>query len=450
VRTGGLGLALSAAIVLLGGAWTTAAVAFGAVLLTLAGESLLTRRPAAAAPGSAFAAGAEAWRAVGEALGEGLLVADGVGRIVFVNAIARSVLRRPARDADGQLLWEALCPELASLAHEAWRAAQDPGRALAGESPHVRRAGIVCRDRVYDLAACQATSGRDGHAHGVVFLLVDSTRSFELQQLKDRFLSSVSHELRTPLTNICAYAEILRTLLPGESAEWPEFVRVIHEEGLQLSRLVDAMFDYLQLESGEAAFRNEELDGAAVVREVVLAAAAGAAASGVDLQCVEQGAAPRLVADRARLRQVVRSLLDNALKFTPAGGRVRLSVAARDEAWELRVEDSGPGVPVEHRRVVFDKFHQLRDHMTDKPPGTGLGLATSRAIVARFGGLIWCEGSALGGAGFVVLLPGAGQPRLAAAAPTQPVASQRPPNQPSAHAARPPSTVAATLPSAVP
>ena len=80
----------------------------------------------------------------------------------------------------------------------------------------------------------------------------------------------------------------------------------------------------------------------------------------------------------------------------------------------IRVEDSGPGVPAGDRRAVFEKFHQLHDHLTDKPQGTGLGLATSRAIVARMGGLIWCEDSPLGGAGFVVLLPGLGQPRLAA------------------------------------
>jgi signal transduction histidine kinase len=111
---------------------------------------------------------------------------------------------------------------------------------------------------------------------------------------------------------------------------------------------------------------------------------------------------------------VVTSLLDNAVKFTPEGGSVRLSLCARDEGWELRIEDSGPGVPPDHRSVVFEKFSQLKDHLTEKPAGTGLGLATSRAIVARFGGLIWCEDSPFGGAAFVVLLPGLGQPRLAA------------------------------------
>jgi signal transduction histidine kinase len=122
-----------------------------------------------------------------------------------------------------------------------------------------------------------------------------------------------------------------------------------------------------------------------------------------------------LMADALRLEQVVRNLLDNARKFTPANGVVRVTLKWRDEALELTVEDSGPGVPVHEREVVFDKFHQLRDHLTDKPTGTGLGLATSRAIIARFCGLIWCAESPLGGAAFSVLLPAFGRSNQLAA-----------------------------------
>src|SRR5690606_13474746 len=125
----------------------------------------------------------------------------------------------------------------------------------------------------------------------------------ELQQLKDRFLSSVSHELRTPLTNICAFAEILGTMLPGESMEWPEFVRVIHDERVQLSRLVDAMFDYLQLEAGEAVLRTQVVAGAATAREVVAAQTAAAGERGVRLRGPNDVEAALRV-DPMRLRQL--------------------------------------------------------------------------------------------------------------------------------------------------
>lgn len=351
-------------------------------------------------------------RSVLEALREGVVVVDGHGEVVLANPAARRTLKNPALDPEGRILWEVLTPELAKCSHDAWSALRRKEDDTPATLPQIRYSAIPCRDSVYDLTAVEAKSSRTGQDFGCVFLLVDSTRSHELQRLKDRFLSSVSHELRTPLTNICAYAEILNSMMPGESVEWPEFVRVIHEEGLQLSRLVDGMFDFLQLESGEAPFALDDVDGADIVGAAVVRYRSIAAARGIDVQ-YSTASPPRLVGERARLAQIVGHLLDNAVKFTPSGGRVVVTLGCRDEAWELRVEDSGPGVPPADRNAVFEKFHQLRDHLTDKPTGTGLGLATSRAIVTRFGGLIWCEDSPLGGAAFVVLLPAAGQPRLA-------------------------------------
>ncbi len=422
----------SAAVTLLAGApaWVAAAIAI-AVLLAMAFERAATRAADSARAQVALrAARSEGGResvaqvmslelayershSVFEALREGVLVVDGSGEIVLANPAARHAMRAPSQEANGLPLWDALVPELAQRAREAWQALRDAPQSDT-ELPQIRYPAIPCRDAVYDLTAVQATSRRTGQDFGSVFLLVDSTRAHELQRLKDRFLSSISHELRTPLTNICAYAEILRHMLPGESTEWPEFVRVIHEEGLQLCRVVDAMFDFLQLESGEAVFASEPLDGGAIAAAIAAGFESAALARDIELVTRTVVEPPPLQGDRRRLEQVVRNLVDNAIKFTPDGGQVRVTLGGNQHGFELRIEDSGPGVPPDDRTAVFDKFHQLHDHLTDKPSGPGLGLATSRAIVARFGGLIWCEDSPLGGAAFVVLLPGVGQPRLAA------------------------------------
>lgn len=354
-------------------------------------------------------------RSVLEALREGVIVADGDGVIVLANPAARRALQGQELDPTGRPLWDALTTELGQRAREAWQALNHPRRSEQ-ELPQIRYSGIPCRDAVYDLTAVEARSMRTGQDFGSVFLLVDATRAHELQRLKDSFLSSVSHELRTPLTNICAYAELLAGMESRASQEWPEFVRIIHEQGLQLSRLIDGMFDFLQLESGEAVFTNEPIDGEVVVREALTSARAMAEKRHIELTAELDASAPMLLVDRCRLRQVVRHLLENAIKFTPIGGRIRATMGPRDDGWELRIEDSGPGVPPHDRSNVFEKFHQLCDPLTDKSSGTGLGLATSRAIVARFGGLIWCEDSPLGGATFVVMLPGLGQPRLATVA----------------------------------
>ncbi len=393
-------------------------IALGAGQLALRGGMQRGRASAAAAAAVAVHARELQWErasCVLEALGETILVVDHAGHIVLANGAARRITRPAVRDPVGVALGDALPDELGQRASEAWQALSAETVTLAAHQPLLRYPAIHCRDAIYDLTAVRVVALPTGRDHGCAFLIVDSTRSHELQRLKDRFLSTVSHELRTPLTNICAYAEILRSLLPGESAEWPEFVRVIHEEGLQLSRLVDGMFDYLQLESGEAVFRNRTIDAEAVVRRIAQQVKTTAEARGVAVDLRNASGAPQVVADAGRFEQVVRNLIENAVKFTPDAGRVLVSTCCRDEGFELRVEDSGPGVPPGSRRQVFEKFHQLPDHLTDKPSGAGLGLATSRAIVARLGGMIWCEDSALGGACFVVLLPGAGQPRLAAA-----------------------------------
>ncbi|MCB9880116.1 MAG: HAMP domain-containing histidine kinase, partial [Planctomycetes bacterium] len=430
VRAAAMVLVGAALAALLGGGLPAMALCGSATLLMVIGE----RRAGSAAAGRLLQVATSAARVEGqrdaiaqvmslelahertrsvlEALREGVVVVDEVGEVVLANPAARRAMPQPNVEPVGRALWELLHDELAGRAREAFDALGDEGPD-GGGVPEIRYSAIPCGDRVYDLTAVRATSRRTGQDFGTVFLLVDVTRTHELARIKDRFLSSVSHELRTPLTNICASSEILSQLPPADSAEWPEFARVIHQESVELADLVDSLFDYLQLESGEARFDDEDFDGGEVVRHVVAAAEPRAHARGTTVEVQIDEPLPTMHADRRRFEQVVRQLVDNAIKFGPDRGRVVVAVAAQDAGLELRVEDQGPGVPAGERQAVFEKFSQLRDHLTDKPDGTGIGLASSRAIVARFGGLIWCEDGALGGACFVVLVPGKGMPRLA-------------------------------------
>ena len=343
-------------------------------------------------------------RAVLESLGEGVLVVDDGGEVVLTNPAAAVALRADVKSVEQHRLAEVLVDELREPAAKALamlRPSGDGGQ----RPPHFRCSAIACGQRMFDMTAVPVRSVRSGFDFGTVLLLVDVTRNHEVARLKDQFLSSISHELRTPLTNICAYAEILRLMLPGEDAEWPEFVRVIHEEGLHLSALVDTVFDFLLLESGEAVFHQERIAPSHIVQHSVSAEQQRAQAAEVELRTDIAPDAPDVVVDSRRWAQVCRNLLDNAFKFTPPGGRIRVALCRCDDRLHLRVEDSGPGVPPEHRQRVFEKFHQIPNHLTDKPPGAGLGLAACRAIVARFGGSVWCEDSPLGGAAFVVQLP---------------------------------------------
>ncbi len=343
-----------------------------------------------------------------ESLLEGVVVVDPAGEIVLANPAACRGLIDAGVEPIGQTLWDVLPDELADRTRESWEALRDlDGDAAtgAGERPTVRHASVPSGDRMFDLAAVPVRSSVTGQDFGTVFLFVDTTRNHELQRLKDRFLSSVSHELRTPLTSIRAYSEILGTMVPGESMEWDEFVSVIHDESVRISNLVDGLFDFLQLQSGEAEFAVTALDANAVVQRVVDGLAGRMATRAIELELDLPVGERKAKLDERQWQQLVFQLVDNAVKFTPSGGDVRIAGRVIGDEFELRVEDSGPGVPADDRSTIFEKFTQLSDHLTEKPAGAGIGLAVCRAIAERSGGHVWCEDSALGGAAFVVHVP---------------------------------------------
>ncbi len=111
--------------------------------------------------------------------------------------------------------------------------------------------------------------------------------------------------------------------------------------------------------------------------------------------------------ERYRLTQVVEKLLDNAIKFSPHGGLIRVTLRYADDRVQVWIEDSGEGIDADEREAVFQIFRQIGDGVTDKPAGTGLGLAMSRRILTRMGGVIWCDDSQLGGARIRFTIPGA-------------------------------------------
>ncbi len=340
-------------------------------------------------------------RSVLESLREGVVVVDSGAEVVLVNPEARHALRDPASMPIGRVLWDVLAPELAVAARQAFAGLDDD---TLGRDRPIRLPAIPFGQRVLDLTAVRVRSRESGQDFGTVFLFVDATRSHELAHLKDRFLSGISHELRTPLTNICAYAEILRHITPGETSEWPEFVRIVHEESLQLNRLVDTVFDYAQLESGEAQFTMVERDVADLVQASCARVRERATTRGVTLRGTVPAGLPIVSVDVARFSNVLDHLLDNALKFTPRDGTI-LVTAAGGAGLSICIEDSGPGIAAAERDSVFEKFNQLGDHLTEKATGTGLGLATTKVIVQRMGGTIRCDASSLGGAALVVALP---------------------------------------------
>jgi signal transduction histidine kinase len=211
----------------------------------------------------------------------------------------------------------------------------------------------------------------------------------DLDRMKDQFLATVSHELRTPLNFITGFGTIL---LDGEEVpplveEQRYFMRKVLDGAYQLLALVNDLLDYSRIRAGQLALTRDSLDLGQVLAEIGACFGPLAARAGLAFEAVVPAALPRVAGDRVRLEQVTRNLLDNALKFTPPGGRVELRAYQAPGALRVEVADSGIGVAPADQPRLFQHFSQV-EGVPGARGGTGLGLAISRSLVEAHGGRI--------------------------------------------------------------
>ena len=226
-----------------------------------------------------------------------------------------------------------------------------------------------------------------------------------LDRLKDDFMSSVTHELRTPLTSIRALAELMADDADMPAPQRQQFLGIIVAETERLSRLVNQVLDMAKIESGHAQWHSTDIDMGQLLAQAVQTTAELFHARGASITLTVPPAPVVLRADADRMTQVLLNLLSNAAKFVPAqGGAVSVVMTAAPDRLRVAVQDNGPGVPAEQRDLVFERFRQGGD-AAFRPQGTGLGLPISRQIIGHFGGRLWIEDLADGGACFVFELP---------------------------------------------
>ena len=228
----------------------------------------------------------------------------------------------------------------------------------------------------------------------------------ELDRLKDDFISTVTHELRTPLTSIRAFSEILKDNPSLDESQRTTFLGIIIKESERLTRLINQVLDLAKIESGNAEWHTSEIDMREVVDDAVAAVSQMLKENSVQLEINVPQGLPTIVADRDRLMQVMLNLLSNAAKFCKRGdGRVSVTLARQDHVLRVDVTDNGAGVSDSDKEVIFEKFRQVGDTLTDRPQGTGLGLPICRQIIHHFGGSLWVESQPGQGATFSFILP---------------------------------------------
>ena len=224
-----------------------------------------------------------------------------------------------------------------------------------------------------------------------------------LSALRADFVSLVSHELRSPMAAVIGAARTLQGRWRELSAEHRQsFLALIGDETTRLSDLIADVLDTSRIEAGTFSYTFRDVDVGELVRQVVASAAVGQ--DEVRVHADVNGTLPRVYGDGERLRQVLHNLVDNAVKFSPADGEVRVRASADDGNVRVDVLDQGPGVPLGDRRLIFEKFG--RSTTGQSKPGTGLGLFIARSIAeAHGGGLEVTTPPTEPGATFTLLLP---------------------------------------------
>lgn len=234
--------------------------------------------------------------------------------------------------------------------------------------------------------------------------LLQLGRERALQRLRSEFVSSVSHELRTPLTQIRMFAETLLLGRVRSPDETRRALEIVDREARRLTQLVENVLLFSRVERGTVALQPEPRSLAPLVREVVETLRPQTADAGARVVATLEDA-PTAAVDADAFRQVLINLLDNALKYGPAGQAVEIVLRGDGNVARLSVADEGPGIPPGERERVFERFRRLERDRRSAVAGTGIGLAVVRDLVSRQGGRSFVEPAERGGARFVVELP---------------------------------------------
>jgi len=335
------------------------------------------------------------------AMHEGLLVLDDAGRIAVTNPALREMLQLGS-DAVGKYPREVIRhPDFASMLEQCKR---------SGEPAQVEIELVRLKPTCLLLHAV-----RIAETGGLLIVFVDVTEIRRLERVRTDFVANVSHELRTPITAIRGYAETLRAGALIDRDVAANMVEIIFRQSERLSRLVEDLLELSRLEAREFKLSPEPVELQDTAQRAADAVRPRAESKGIRLE-IDVPADLRAVGDERAIEQVLLNLLDNAVKYMPGGGEVKIAARVRDGRCEIEVRDNGVGIEAKHLSRLFERFYRVDKGRSRDMGGTGLGLAIVKHLVAAMHGDVQVASTPGAGSTFTVILPLAARASRAIAA----------------------------------
>jgi two-component system, OmpR family, phosphate regulon sensor histidine kinase PhoR len=321
---------------------------------------------------------------------EGVLVLDEDGRLRLVNDAARRMLGITDEGVNRRYTDSIRHPDIVAQIGRALRGEQPPGVELTvGGSARV----VIAR----------AAPAREPTGRGAVLVLHDITDLKRADQVRRDFVGNVSHELRTPLTAIRGYVETL--LEENEDDQTREFLQVIFRHTTRMERLVAGLLRLARLDARQEVPELAPVNLDAIVGGVVDELSPLIESRRADVRSRMADAGQAIQTDAARVHDILRNLLENAVSYSPEGGTVWLNAAVAGDHATIEVADSGPGIPPADLQRVFERFYRVDKSRVRNPGGTGIGLAIVKNLVELLGGSVVARNREEGGAVFTVTLP---------------------------------------------
>jgi two-component system phosphate regulon sensor histidine kinase PhoR len=347
----------------------------------------------------------EKTEAILASMADGLLVVDAEKRILTANMVAEGMLDFRLSEWQGK----SIGPE--QLENSLWLCISD--MADSAEPIITASVDIPPSEQTSAVLSIQAHSAKiqneAGQAIGTVIVLRDITAIKEVERMKARFMAGVTHELKTPLSVIRLHAKNLLNYHARMSEQKrKELLGAVQTQVKLLEKLIESILELSRLDAGTIRIEQEPLNLADLTGQVVADLGPLAEAKQITLAWQKPTVDTTILADSGQIERVIRNLIDNAIKYTQAGGSVEvqnvLELIDERAFVSIRVTDTGIGIPLEHQLRIFDRFYRVDPSHTI--PGTGLGLSIVKEIVDAHHGEVRLESTAGEGSTFVVTLPG--------------------------------------------